>query len=54
MFVGRGQRVGAGQGIASTGSTGASTACHLHFEVRVDGGRINPVPFMADRGAWLG
>ncbi|TFB52462.1 M23 family metallopeptidase, partial [Cryobacterium tagatosivorans] len=54
IFVGNGQWVGTGEGIASTGSTGASTACHLHFEVRVNGGRINPVPFMGARGAWLG
>lgn len=54
IFVSRGQRVTAGQGIASAGTTGASSGCHLHFEVRINGGRINPVPFMADRGAWLG
>ncbi|HZK59608.1 MAG TPA: peptidoglycan DD-metalloendopeptidase family protein [Cryobacterium sp.] len=54
IFVGRGQSVGAGENIASSGSTGASTACHLHFEVRINGARINAVPFMAARGAGLG
>ncbi|MFC6356753.1 peptidoglycan DD-metalloendopeptidase family protein [Luethyella okanaganae] len=53
-FVGVGDRVDVGQNIASSGTTGASTGCHLHFEVRINGGAINPVPFMADRGAPLG
>jgi murein DD-endopeptidase MepM/ murein hydrolase activator NlpD len=53
-FVGYGQYVEAGQVIASSGSTGSSTACHLHFEVRIDGTAIDAVPFMRDRGAALG
>lgn len=53
-FVGTGQWVEAGQNIASSGTTGASTGCHLHFEVFVGGSRINPVPFMADRGVYFG
>ena len=53
-FVGTGQWVDAGQNIASSGTTGASTGCHLHFEVWNGGGRINPIPFMADRGIGLG
>ncbi len=54
VFVGVGQSVSAGQNIASSGTTGASTGCHLHYEVRVDGARINPAPFMSQRGAPLG
>ncbi|TFD76541.1 M23 family metallopeptidase [Cryobacterium psychrophilum] len=54
IFVQAGQRVSVGQNIASSGETGASTACHLHFEVWINGNRINAAPFMADRGAPLG
>jgi murein DD-endopeptidase MepM/ murein hydrolase activator NlpD len=53
-FVGTGQWVEAGQNIASSGTTGASTGCHLHFEVYIGGSRIDPYPFMADRGITLG
>ncbi|MFF1573257.1 M23 family metallopeptidase [Leifsonia sp. NPDC058292] len=49
-----GQVVAAGQPIARVGSTGASTGCHLHFEVRVGGLQIDPQPFMAARGVVLG
>jgi murein DD-endopeptidase MepM/ murein hydrolase activator NlpD len=53
-FVGVGEWVGSGQNIASSGTTGASTGCHLHFEVYSGSSRIDPMPFMADRGIYLG
>ncbi|WP_166787940.1 M23 family metallopeptidase [Cryobacterium adonitolivorans] len=49
-----GQSVTAGQVIAGVGSTGASTGCHLHVEVRIDGTALDPQPFFADRGIDLG
>ncbi|WP_344818300.1 M23 family metallopeptidase [Microbacterium soli] len=46
-----GQYVSAGQVIGYAGNTGNSFGCHLHFEVYVNGGRIDPYPFMVARGA---
>jgi murein DD-endopeptidase MepM/ murein hydrolase activator NlpD len=54
VLVRYGQSVTAGQQIARVGSTGASTGCHLHFMIRVNGALTNPVPFMANRGIRLG
>ncbi len=54
ILVSAGEQVRAGQQIASVGSTGNSTGCHLHFEVRPNGTAIDPAPFMAARGAPLG
>jgi murein DD-endopeptidase MepM/ murein hydrolase activator NlpD len=49
-----GQAVDPGQPIARVGSTGASTGCHLHFIVRINGNLTDPVPFMRARGITLG
>ena len=54
IFVAPGETVTAGQLIGAVGSTGASTGCHLHFEVHLDGVAIDAVPFMAARGILLG
>jgi murein DD-endopeptidase MepM/ murein hydrolase activator NlpD len=53
--VSYGQNVAVGTNIAKVGSTGNSTGCHLHFEVRPGGwNTTDPVSFMANQGVRLG
>lgn len=49
-FVRLGQRVRERQVIALSGSTGRSTAPHLHFEVLVDGEPADPLTFVEQPG----
>ena len=41
-----GQRIRKGDVIGYIGSTGRSTGPHLHYEVRIAGVAVNPVPYM--------
>jgi len=45
VSVGCGQSVGQGNVIGSLGSTGNSTGPHLHFELVINGTKVNPLDF---------
>jgi len=47
-LVAEGQRVHRGDRVGLVGSTGRSTAPHLHYEVRVDGHPVNPLEYILE------
>ena len=47
IFVKSGQVVSGGDVIATVGSTGWSTGNHLHFEVILNGVRVDPLPYLS-------
>ncbi|MGL4339243.1 MAG: M23 family metallopeptidase [Rhodoglobus sp.] len=50
VLVPVGQSVVAGNQIGIEGSTGKSSGCHLHFEIRSGGQSVDPLAFMRGRG----
>ncbi len=46
IIVRRGQRVQRGQLIGYVGTTGLSTGCHLHLQVYLNGGVVNPMRYI--------
>jgi murein DD-endopeptidase MepM/ murein hydrolase activator NlpD len=46
IVVSAGEHITRGQLVGRMGSTGRSTGNHLHYEVRIDGRAVNPIPFM--------
>lgn len=45
LFVKKGQKVKRGDVVGSVGMTGTATGYHLHFEIRLDGDKVDPLDY---------
>jgi murein DD-endopeptidase MepM/ murein hydrolase activator NlpD len=50
VLVHAGEHVRAGDTLGKVGATGHVTGPHLHFEVRIGGRKVNPVPWLRRHG----
>jgi murein DD-endopeptidase MepM/ murein hydrolase activator NlpD len=48
-----GQEVRRGAVVGAVGSSGRVTAPHLHYEVRIGGGPVNPYPYLKNAGVYV-
>ena len=49
LLVKSGDSVRVGQKVALVGTTGSSTGCHLHFEIRINGAAKNPLNYVSSK-----
>ncbi len=54
LKVKKGDRVTAGQKLATMGNTGHCTGVHLHFDVVLNGSRVDPLPYLRGEKALPG
>lgn len=54
ILVQMGQPVAVGQQIARVGTTGNSTGCHSHLEVRQNGSSTDPMAYLRNKGLTVG
>lgn len=53
ILVKKGQQVKRGDVIALSGRSGTVTGPHLHYEVHVDGRKVNPMKYILDFEPWI-